>query len=273
MPYNPMRSLRRKRSAEPGHTQSVPAASRSVFRLPNIDDWYHPVVLGPLTLAGLSTSSTVLRQVIEIAERLESDAYLRYLLAYYNAGLERFGDAWQYADIATVLLAAAQLVRPESYLEIGVRRGRSMAMVAATCPACDIVGFDIWIPDYAGMPNPGPDFVRSEMTKLGHQGDLQLLSGDSHETIPAYLAQHPDSFFDLVSVDGDHSRKGAKQDLRDILPRIKVGGVLVFDDICHPSLPYLADIWRRVIVADGRFATWEFVELGYGVACAIRRDA
>lgn len=145
-------------------------------------------------------------------------------------------------------------------------------MVAATCPECEIVGFDLWTSDYAGMPSPGPDFVRGEMKKLGYAGDLTFIGGDSHDTVPRFLDVHPAKFFDLITVDGDHSEEGAEDDLRNVLPRVKVGGVLVFDDISHPAHPYLADVWQRVVVVDPRFATWQFTELGYGVAFAIRRD-
>jgi len=218
-------------------------------------------------------SSACLQQAMHVIERLEPDNYVRFLLAYYRAGLERFGDNWHYADIVTVLTAAAKLLRPRNYLEIGVRRGRSMAMVAATCPDCDIVGFDLWTPDYAGMSNPGPDFVRAEMKKLGYSGRMELISGDSHKTLPRFFFEHRDAFFDLITVDGDHSRKGAERDLRDVLPRLKVGGIIVFDDICLPLHHHLAKVWQRVVASDSRFATWQFAELGYGVAFAIKKDA
>jgi predicted O-methyltransferase YrrM len=263
------------KSTDVGTAESEAArfSSQATFCSPDLGDWYHPVLLGPSTLGNLAAKPATLRQAIRILEHLESDEYVRYLFAYYQVGLERFGDAWYYADIVTTLLAAAQVLRPQSYLEIGVRRGRSMAMVAATCPECDIVGFDQWIADYAGMPNPGSDFVRAEMAKLGFAGRLQLIDGNSHETLPRFFAEHPDTFFDLITVDGDHSKQGAAQDLRDVLARIKLGGVLVFDDICHPSLPHLRDVWQRIVVADGRFATWEFTELGYGIALAVRRES
>lgn len=264
----------RRTKAGAGSTDlpSIPFASQAVFDSPDLGNWYRPVMIGPSSLGEMSVSPACLRQVITVIARLEPDDYIRYLLAYYRAGLERFGDAWRYADIVTVLMAAAKLAQPRNYLEIGVRRGRSMAMVAATCPSCDIVGFDLWARDYAGMSNPGPDFVRAEMSKLGHTGRLELITGDSHETLPRFFSEHRDAFFDLITVDGDHSKQGAAQDLRDVLPRLKVGGIIVFDDICHPLHPYLASVWQRVVGSDLRFATWQFTELGYGVAFAIRKN-
>jgi len=251
---------------------SLPSAAQVVFDRPDLGNWYHPVMIGPSPLGEMAVSPACLRQVIQVVERLEPDDYIRYLLAYYRAGLERFGDDWRYADILTVLMGAARLARPHDYLEIGVRRGRSMAMMAATCPSCDVVGFDLWTADYAGMSNPGPDFVRAEMSKLGHTGRLELITGDSHKTLPRFFSEHHDAFFDLITVDGDHSKRGAEQDLRNVLARLKTGGIIVFDDICHPLHPYLASVWQRVIGSDSRFATWQFTELGYGVAFAIRKS-
>lgn len=243
---------------------------RTVFEHKDLKSWYRPVMFGPSTLASLAVGPASLRDTIRVIKSLEPDDYLRYLLAYYEVGIDRFGDSWAYADILTVLVATARLIRPRSYLEIGVRNGRSMAMVASICQTCEIVGIDLWTSNYADMSNPGPDFVRAEMTKLGHTGRLELISGDSHVVLPDFFSKHSDEYFDLITVDGDHTEKGAEQDLCDVLPRLKVGGVLVFDDISHPLHPYLADVWHQVLVADSRFLTWQFTELGYGVAFAIR---
>ena len=267
-----MRHLKSKAGAGSTGSPSIPFAAQVIFDSPDLGNWYHPIMIGPSTLGEMSVSPACLRQVIPVIERLDSDDYIRYLLGYYRAGLERFGDAWRYADILTVQMAAAKLARPSSYLEIGVRRGRSVAVVAATCPNCEIVGLDLWTPDYGGMPNPGPDFVRAEMSKLGYTGRLELITGDSHKTLPRFFSEHRDSFFDLITVDGDHSKRGAEQDLHNVLPRLKVGGIIVFDDICHPLHPYLASVWQRVIGSDPRFSTWQFTELGYGVAFAIRKN-
>ncbi|MEW5868460.1 MAG: class I SAM-dependent methyltransferase [Chloroflexota bacterium] len=251
--------------------KDVPFSEKTFFRSVEVKEWYNPIILGPSTVSAQATDPACLRQVAEIIRKLEDDDYIHYLLEYYLAGLERFGKYWRYADISTVLLSVAQLIQPKNYLEIGVRRGRSLAMVAVTCPHCEIVGFDLWIADYAGMPNPGPDFVRMEMEKLGYLGKLTLISGDSHQTLSRYFAKNPNSYFDLITVDGDHSEQGAEQDLLDVIPRLNIGGAIVFDDISHPNHPYLAEVWKKVVSSNPRFTTWEYTELGYGVAVGIRQ--
>jgi predicted O-methyltransferase YrrM len=123
------------------------------------------------------------------------------------------------------------------------------------------VGRELW----------GPDFVRSELKKVGFKGKLELVSGNSHDTIPGYFRQHPDAYFDLITVDGDHSYRGASMDLRDVLPRLNIGGVVVFDDIASPQAVYLRDVWKRYVANQSRFANWEFNELGFGIALGIRK--
>ena len=146
------------------------------------------------------------------------------------SGRSRAGDSWRYADITTTLAAATELLDPSSYLEIGVRRGRSLAVVARRAPQCSIVAVDLWNEGYADQ-NPGVAHVRTIATRAGHAGRLRIVSGDSHVELPKLFAAEPDLTFDLITVDGDHSRCGAERDLLDVLPRLRVGGALVFDDI------------------------------------------
>jgi len=53
--------------------------------------------------------------------------------------------------------------------------------------------------------------------------------------------------FDLITVDGDHSEEGAFDDLLNVIPHLNVGGILVFDDIAHPTHPYLLGVWKKTL--------------------------
>ena len=188
---------------------------------------------------------------------------------YWHAmGRAKYGAHWRFADQLTTLWAASTLIQPSSYLEIGVCRARSAAIVASVQPQCAIYGFDLWIPDYAGASNPGPDFVREELARLGHEGELVLESGDSRRTLPAFLESHPDLYFDLITVDGDKSIPGVASDYANALPRLKVGGIVVTDDLA--LFPVLRRIWNAIIERDGRFVSWEFHDAGFGVNAAVR---
>jgi hypothetical protein len=118
------------------------------------------------TLAAAATSHEAAKYLFGMLDRLtpsEGSSTGRY---FYHWGQARFGTYWRHADILTALWAAATLIRPSSYLEIGVYRGRSAAVVGAVRPQCAIHGFDLWITDYSGASNPGPDFVRDELRAL-----------------------------------------------------------------------------------------------------------
>jgi predicted O-methyltransferase YrrM len=128
------------------------------------------------------------------------------------------------------LSCLAELLKPRRYLEIGVRRGLSMAMVAGRVPDCDITGMDVWIENYAGASNPGPDFVRREMQRVGFSGQLQFITGVTQDTLPEFVGNQPEPF-DLINVDGDHTYEGARSDLWLSILVLKKGGVLLFDDI------------------------------------------
>ncbi|MBU1002527.1 MAG: class I SAM-dependent methyltransferase [Proteobacteria bacterium] len=234
--------------------------------------WYPPVLAGAQTLSRSLFDASVYRGCADIFGKLSPDEYADFIAGFIATGVETHGKHWRYADICTALFSLSRSLCVDSYLEIGVRRGRSMSMVAGTRPQANIVGFDLWLDNYAGLENPGPDFVRQEMERLGYKGALEFISGNSHETVPAYFGQHPEATFDLITVDGDHSPEGAMTDLLTVLPRLRIGGAIVFDDIVHPQHTYLKDVWRRSVSSKTNFSSYEFTDLGYGVAFAIRRS-
>ena len=143
-------------------------------------------------------------------------------------------------------------------------------MVASVSPACDIVACDMFIQGYSGMENPGPELVRSELRRVGFTGGLEFVVGDSHKVLPAFFRAHPDRFFDLITVDGDHSEAGARSDLETVLPRLKPGGAVVFDDVSNPSHPELAGVWTDLFKRHPKYSVFTFTEIGFGVGFAIR---
>ena len=220
------------------------------------------------TLASAAMSEEAADFVLGVLERLTPVDEFDAQRLFYRWSQAEFRRHWRYADICTALWAAATFVRPSSYLEIGVWRGRSSAVVGSVCPKCAIYGFDLWVPDYFGAPNPGPDFVQGELRAVGHTGEVTLVSGDSRQTLPAFLRQHPDLYFDLITVDGAKSVLAVASDFANALPRLKVGGIVLTDDL--PTAPVLRRVWNKFIRHDMRYVSWDFTDAGFGVAAAIR---
>ena len=234
-------------------------------------NYYGTVLLNPTTLARIATAPKTWQELLAFHGGLATDEYVEYLHAFYQESLRRFAENWFYLDIVNVLYAAAKTLQPANYLEIGVRRGRSVCTVAHGCPTVNIVACDMWQANYAGMENPGPEFVAAELQRNGFAGEVKFINGDSHETLPQFFAENPERTFDLITVDGDHSAEGALADLCTVIPRLALGGILVFDDIAHPDHPYLRQVWRTALAQHPGLSGFEFAELGYGVAFAIRQ--
>ena len=138
-------------------------------------------------------------------------------------------------EIRATLRALSRIIKPKTYLEIGTRRGWSLAQVLAETPSVKVLSLDLWVENYASAENPGPSFVKNELKKITGRLDLDIefISGNSHDTIPEYFEKEKnmDIKFDLITVDGDHTLLGAWWDLLDVIDRVSVGGAIVFDDL------------------------------------------
>lgn len=171
-------------------------------------------------------------------------------------------------ETRAVVTFFARAIVPSSFLEVGVRRGWSTCAVGRASPDCDIYAFDGWHVDYAGVPNPGPDFVQGELAKFGYTKPVNFINGDSHATLPEFFSKNPDKMLDMILIDGDHSELGALQDLRDTMSHVSVGGVMLFDDIV--DIPPLYNVWKVLGKEYPNFRFGVFVDNRPGVGFAIR---
>ena len=131
------------------------------------------------------------------------------------------------------------------YLEVGVRRGHSLAFVALMA-ADDLEyadGVDLWIDNYGGEAQSGHDGVMAALKHLGiDPSRVTLHSGSSHDVLP--LIRDSGGTFNLILVDGDHLADGARNDLADCWEMLEPGGVLVFDDADDGDEGNLLQVWH-----------------------------
>jgi len=131
--------------------------------------------------------------------------------------------------------------------------------VLAEAPDVHASCFDMWVDNYGGTTNPGPEFLREELMRAvpGFRGRLTFLSGNSHDVLPVFfdgaasgelpdynLLRHFETRphqFDLITVDGDHTALGAWWDLLDVMPHVALGGAVVFDDLLDKSDELMGD--------------------------------
>lgn len=232
--------------------------------------WFNPCVLTTRTLASAADSADTKAAVLRVLQQLAPDPAHVFLRDFYARGAEAFGEHWKYMDSLSLLSAYARLARPRRYLEIGVRNGKALCVVASAFPSTAIVGFDLFQDEYGGMPLLGPEHIRRELQKVAHTGPLELVTGDSHATVPAFLSAHPGIEFDLVYVDGDHSPAGARADLEVVVGALAYGGTLIFDDLCNPNCPGLTDVWDDFLAQHRELDGLTYRDGGTGVGFALR---
>ena len=133
----------------------------------------------------------------------------------------------------------------DAYLEVGVCRGLSLEVILREQFPNRLTLCDTWGGMYGGESFGNEQHIVCLLAKYHYPHPVQYLNGSSHDLLKTVEAD-----FDLITVDGDHSPSGARQDLEECWRLLRPKGLLVFDDLAHPShrelLAVFHDFARRV---------------------------
>jgi predicted O-methyltransferase YrrM len=121
-------------------------------------------------------------------------------------------------DHVEFLALMARWIKPEHYLELGVRDGRNFLKVAPLCKLA--TGVDTSFMPFAPEPN-------MELVQNTTDSYFKSLKGT-------------DTKFDMVFIDADHSHEQSLRDFLNAFPRVIDDGFIFFHDT-YPCLPYLFD--------------------------------
>ncbi|MDP2710636.1 MAG: TylF/MycF/NovP-related O-methyltransferase [Solirubrobacteraceae bacterium] len=180
--------------------------------------------------------------------------------------LPDFSRSWEHengfylsCDVSRMskLLAHYELLKsvaglPGAIVECGVFKGASLVRFAmfrdllGTAAAKPIIGFDTFgaFPPTAfeadrevrerfvagaGESSIGIDQLRQVLSHKGTDRHVELIAGDIVETVPEYVARHPELRISLLNLDTD-IHEPAVVILEHLYPRIVRGGVLLLDD-------------------------------------------
>ena len=129
--------------------------------------------------------------------------------------------------------------------EVGVWIGKTALRVLKSCPNVFLYMIDRWCVPPAGDSylTSGSSMALSEKKIFDdaynkcmaihnkYPDRSEIIKMDSVESAGLYK----DGFFDLVFIDGDHSYKGCKRDVKAWLPKVKNGGFMSGHDYAHPD--------------------------------------
>jgi ADP-heptose:LPS heptosyltransferase/predicted O-methyltransferase YrrM len=139
-------------------------------------------------------------------------------------------------NIHVALAFLASTLRPEHYLEVGVRIGGSLVQVLHHGRPKSVVAIDLWEGHYANLPNTlrftKRQFVEYQKS-TGNTTDIRYIRDNSHSALKRLINEG--LYYDLITVDGDHGLDGAWEDLEDAVRLLADRGAIVFDDIIHPG--------------------------------------
>lgn len=149
--------------------------------------------------------------------------------------------------VKTLDRALADTSRPIKMLEVGVWAGFSTVSWIAALQAVNrdfqIVAVDTWRPQYdRAHEAKNPHYAvmnavaqgdliekvfRSNVSVMGASEFVEVVREDSMSCLPLMA----DECFDLISIDGDHRFSAAFSDLVNARRLLRVGGILVGDDL------------------------------------------
>lgn len=221
----------------------------------------------------------------------DEDENLQMILEVYQEAIDKNIPYW---DIRTCARVASRILKPKTYLEVGTRRGWSLSQMLTETPDVTVYVFDLWVENYASAPG-NPRSVLNKMQQVtGITPKIEFINGNSHDTLPQFFNNQielhfgiPPREFDIITIDGDHSLIGAWEDLYDVFPHVRVGGMILFDDLEIPgdltsfptsydrpplpeNLETLRDVWHKMQAMYPNFVFIDCSRLQYQAGIAIR---
>ena len=172
-------------------------------------------------------------KVLSIWNKIDIDEALK--ISYNQYGHLSSIDTNSYYDLYSTISYYCVALPVRYYLEIGVRSAGSMAVALGSRDIERSIGIDIWNGKYSGIKNEMEtaqvqidNFKKSWCTLIKGYSSVELMKikNGKYPTIPEY--------FDLITVDGDHTYGGCKRDLLNCLTLLEDRSVLLVDDINHP---------------------------------------
>lgn len=119
--------------------------------------------------------------------------------------------------------------------EIGFNAGHSLLSMILVNPYAKYTLFDLGNHAYS---MPCFEYLKNKFPEV----DMEILWGDSRNTLPLYHTEHPSRVFDLLHIDGGHKYEVYSADLTNSLKLTSVGSTIIFDDTDNKKISAFLDV-------------------------------
>ncbi len=144
---------------------------------------------------------------------------------------------WMTRAERLLLFTLTFTLRPRRYLEIGTLHGGSALIVCGALDASGNTDAKIICLD------PRPQVAPETLDKIHHRATV--ITGYSPQDLPQAQQAVGGGLFDLVLIDGDHSRNGVMRDAEGVLAHVAKGAHLLFHDCHNPEVRAGIDSFAR----------------------------
>lgn len=146
---------------------------------------------------------------------------------------------------------------PKHYLEIGARRGGSFWMLTQAMPKGSF-SIAIDLPGARWGDGESDRYLldnTADLERRGYTATAMLLDSHQFSTAVALEAAAIMPAFDLVFIDGDHTREGVEMDFEMYRRYVAPGGMLAFHDIKVRDFGTY-DAWQRTMIPWAQDRRW-----------------
>jgi predicted O-methyltransferase YrrM len=147
----------------------------------------------------------------------------------------RTAPVWMTRAERLLLFTLAFTLRPARYLEIGTLHGGSALIVCTAMDASGAAGKIVCL-------DPRPQVAPETWARLQHRA--ALVTGLSPDALPQAM-QAAGGRFDLILIDGDHTRAGVARDANAVLDVAAKGCHVLFHDCFNPEVEAGIDAFAR----------------------------
>jgi len=166
-----------------------------------------------------------------LCDKVNSEPKLKALRDYVESNIFGFGERsfyWLFKLIADTQKADF------NFLEIGVFRGQTLALVRTLSPKSNIVGITPLDTTNDGVNHHWESDYKADIKKLHDDFKLKqpkIIKGLS--TDADVIDKASKTTWDVIYIDGGHAYEVAKSDIYKYSSFVKVGGYLIIDDCCN----------------------------------------